>query len=67
MNYLVIDAGGNRWNIEAEHALEVVDEFGRCRVVFSQSSDKKSPQVASFSGPTSWGPAPLVENPTPIP
>lgn len=57
MKYLVIDAGGTRWPIEAARAEETVTE-GQRRVVFYKTTAASSDQVAAFSAPTSWGPLP---------
>lgn len=54
MKYLVIDAGGNEFKVDAA-AVDVQDDP---RKVTFYSDAAKSKPIAEFSAPTSFGPAP---------
>jgi hypothetical protein len=51
--FTVIDAGGTRFDVEAESVTEVFEP--QHKVSFFSDTAKTSP-IGSFSAPTSWGP-----------
>jgi hypothetical protein len=55
-SYVVIDAGGQRFEVEAV-AVSDTSETGQRIVTFYEDAAKEKP-CGSFSAPTSWGPAP---------